>query len=109
MSYKKALLIISCGALLSLSADDIPKSGSSSEQSQIASLDSQIKKLKDERDMANMRAYEAKNTADQVMEGDWLGYKQALARQKQFQEEASALDTKIADLEKRKQALQTKG
>lgn len=112
MNYKKAILILLCNAafapLAAASGTAQTNTSNTDMQSQIAALDNQIQQLKNARDVAAMRAYTAGNTADQVMDRDWLGYKTALDQQTQFQEQVTKLDGQIAELEKQKAALQAK-
>lgn len=111
MKYNKAIFALLCQvAFTPLAGENAPKTPNNSTvdaQSQIAALDTQIQKLKNDRDVAAMRAYMAGNTADQVMDKDWLGYKTAIDKQSQLQELVAQLDSQIAELEKKKAALQS--
>lgn len=111
MRYKTVLCALLCAVTFLpsvLVVADEAKTTQTDIQSQIAALDSQIKQLKDKRDVAAMRAYEAQDTADQVMDEDWMGYEEAESEQAEFQQEAQDLDAQIASLEKQKALLSQK-
>jgi peptidoglycan hydrolase CwlO-like protein len=111
MNCKKAIFFLLCQVAFApvavISAAE-PNASNIDIQSQITAIDTQIQQLKNERDIAAMRAYMAGNTADQIMGRDWLGYKAALRKQTELQELVAELDRQIAELEKKKAELRAK-
>lgn len=77
-------------------------------QAELATVEAEIEEFTNARDAFAERAYIAGSRADQIMDEDWLGYRQALANQARFQQDVVWLNEKIAELEKQKQELQMK-
>lgn len=82
--------------------------GDTETQTDLATIEAEIKEFTNARDAFAERAYIAGSRADQIMDEDWLGYRQALANQARFQQDVVWLNEKIAELEKQKQQLQAK-
>ena len=102
--YKKLFCFIACLAAFG------PISGwaasASQPTEQIATLDQEIKKLKDERSQAKMQAYIASGNASQWLGQSWVNYQEAIRKQERNEARVKVLDARIAELEKQKAALE---
>jgi hypothetical protein len=102
------VLLAFCGQAGQGFAAEICQVASSDAASQVLALDQQIKQLKIAKEVAERNAYLAGNKADMVMDNDWLAYRNALAMQTQYEQEAQALKAQIAALEKQRAQLVNK-
>jgi hypothetical protein len=68
-------------------------------------LDAKIKELKQARAVAKMNAYLAGNQASREYDNNWLGYRQAVQNQEQYEQLQAQLDSQIAELEKQRAAI----
>lgn len=62
-------------------------------------IEQKIQRLKKERDLLRQEIYLAGQKADQLIDQDWLGYRQALARQERAQAKLKEIDAEIKSLE----------
>lgn len=102
---KKTLVYILVAGLTTLSLDAADKTPETA-SSEMAIIDSQLKELKQARDVAARNARLADDRADRSIDRDWLAYRRSLAIQQHAEEQVKELDAKISELEKKKAALE---